>query len=168
MPAIAAARTVHGAPARPACVSRAASRRRLRHGRGGYHGAGDHEALHEGTQRRQEVVIPERQYKPRMSSGKKPLQPKLSPPLLVEAQMPMATAIAMPILAHPVPDVACPALWPPRRSANAASVRCDTALRLSAPKTIVCVSPQTCYMYVQRQFCVLYELRENAWDKWLP
>ena len=43
------------------------------------------------------VVIPEKHYKPRKSSGKKPLQPTQSPPLLVQAHMPMATAIGMPI-----------------------------------------------------------------------
>ena len=43
------------------------------------------------------LVIPPKQNKPRKSRGKKPLQPVLAAPQHVEAQMPMATAMAMPI-----------------------------------------------------------------------
>ena len=43
------------------------------------------------------LVAPPLQNKPRKPSGKKPLQPVLAAPQHVEAQMPMATAIAMPI-----------------------------------------------------------------------
>ena len=43
------------------------------------------------------LVIPPKQNKPRKSGGKKPLQPVLAAPQHVEAQMPMATAMAMPI-----------------------------------------------------------------------
>ena len=43
------------------------------------------------------LVIPPKQNKPLKSRGKKPLQPVLAAPQHVEAQMPMATAMAMPI-----------------------------------------------------------------------
>ena len=46
------------------------------------------------------LVIPEKQNKPRKSSGKKPLQPALAAPRVVEAQMPLTTAMAMPIPSH--------------------------------------------------------------------
>ena len=46
------------------------------------------------------LVIPEKQNKPRKPSGKKPLQPALAAQRVVEAQMPLTTAMAMPIPSH--------------------------------------------------------------------
>ena len=43
------------------------------------------------------LVIPEKQYKPRKSSGNRPSQPTAAPLLPVAAPTPLATAMAMPI-----------------------------------------------------------------------
>ena len=101
------------------------------------------------------VVIPEKHYKPRKSSGKKPLQPTQSPLVTAAACTGTYANGYCHWHAHPVLDVACSARGC-LTAADAASVRCDTAL--SAAKTIVYVSPQTIYICVRRQLCVVYEL----------